>query len=251
MCTRCGQAVKPGAAFCGACGAPAVVDAGDTVEARVGPPRHQRAVAIAAVGFVALILIGGGGFGVATLSAPREEPAVGDPIEEADDVAHEPDGTAEQEPVEQDASVLPTSRLPTSVVVDPSQFLVSGSPWPGPEFLSPSGNLACAIPGDDSPEGFRAVCTAEERLWNYSQCDPSVSICDRLTIIDASGETGADAADGAVTAREAGHPVNVLAYGYSVQYDSVTCASTFDGVVCEDSVTGHGFIISRSEHVWW
>lgn len=144
------------------------------------------------------------------------------------------------------------SRLPASTALDPAGFIPADSPFGSwPEFVSPSGNLTCAIPGVSGGQGFRAMCSAAEHSWAYDPCEPESPICARFTMIDPSGVVTSGMNGGAVAAFEVGIPVNVLPYGNSISYGGVTCASTEEGMICEDESTRQGFLMSRSRHEWF
>lgn len=144
------------------------------------------------------------------------------------------------------AEAVDQSRLPAATAVDPALFMIDdGSSEPVPEFVSPSGNISCAVYGA-AREYAEVACYIGEHTWEYPPCDAPA--CSALTILDRSGVVGIRRRGGAELAIELGYAVRTLQYGESLSFGDVTCVATEDGVFCEDGTTFHGFAASRSTY---
>lgn len=161
------------------------------------------------------------------------------------------------------SSAIPVSGRPDALIYD-----MSGTKGAG--FVSPSGNIACAIWTKRS--GLYDSITARCDLSRYSyDPPPEPRRCDtdygQTVELDTSahfvcaGDTLADYVDAdnttvagytawfdpdtnpTVRGRLAG-----LDYGNSIKVDQVTCTSTRSGVRCRNTHTGAGFRIAREDY---
>ncbi|HWM33194.1 MAG TPA: hypothetical protein VNR36_03035 [Pseudolysinimonas sp.] len=204
----------------------------------------RRLLAIAALAGASLLLTGCGA-GPSTVTAVTPEITAPESDAEPADGDELTDGPAD----------TPTL-LPPAIPADPRDFAVPG--WAqGVSFVSPSGNLSCGIRAYDGVLDLWG-CAIREHDWRFPSSSPGdycyASEIDCGNGIVWRGGVGDDAPaplmrGGAEFADEAGYPVKVLQYGYSVTFMGVTCASTDQHVVCEDPSTGHGLVISRNENL--
>ncbi|MDA2893531.1 hypothetical protein PDG61_21625 [Mycolicibacterium sp. BiH015] len=107
-------------------------------------------------------------------------------------------------------------------------------------FQSPSGNVGCYI----DPTTVR--CDIAERDWPVparpADCDLHVDFGQGL-ILSAGGDARFVCAGD--TALGYG---DTLAYGSSIAAGTITCDSAESGMTCRDSVSEHGFAISRQAY---
>jgi hypothetical protein len=263
-CETCGAQLKPGTRFCGGCGsavaerparteaAGASIDAPAAVAVSRSAPSWATPRVIA--GAAALVIVLGVGIPIAVAATAGQNGGTGTVV---DDGGEEP--VAEGDPQEPDAPATSTdpgtnpaveTPLPPSQPVDPADYRVSS--WAeGVWFISPSGNLSCGI-GDDL-----WGCAIRERDWQFPSSSPGdfcyqseISCGDGIAVrVGENGDLPAPLQrGGAEFPDEAGLAVSYLQYGQSVTYGTVTCASTFENVVCADTSSGHGFVISRNEN---
>ena len=150
---------------------------------------------------------------------------------------------------------LPLTGLPTAApaldtrpgfqAVDPTTFIVPGDEWAGPNFLAPSGNIGCAI-GYDKKLEYAWGCRIQVHDW-------STPIADSIEVAGAgmpqlthhatpAFPAAAVTADGDNT----GYHVRTLQYGQSLSWDDVTCYASFTDITCENTASGHGFVMSIS-----
>jgi hypothetical protein len=104
-------------------------------------------------------------------------------------------------------------------------------------FLSPTGNLGCAIAGGV------ARCDIATRSWTPparpSSCSSQVDYGQGIQIGKSGGATFVCAGD---TTRSPGAPK--LKYGTGTGVDGFVCVSREAGMTCTRATTGHGFTIS-------
>ena len=102
-------------------------------------------------------------------------------------------------------------------------------------FRSPSANIGCELVA-----GF-ARCDIAKRNWSPP---PRPANC---PLDYGQGlEVGRSGTGHLVCAGDTALNPQAMALGYgsSSRVDSITCASTTDGMTCTNNVTGHGFFIS-------
>ena len=104
-------------------------------------------------------------------------------------------------------------------------------------FQSPSGNVGCYIDLD------MVRCDIAERDWapppRPADCYPGIGSGQGL-LVSAGGDSGVVCAGD--TALGNGAP---LAYGDAIEAGTLRCDSTEAAMTCRDSITGHGFSLSR------
>lgn len=168
-------------------------------------------------------------------------PVAGGPTAPPSSDSPTPTATPTPEPVN-------PSHLPAATAVDYTAYVFPEF-HDGPEWVSPSGNLQCAIHGD--PDYYwKAGCVAAEHSWEYPPCDSEV--CSAFTGLDQAGQVQVFRRGGAEFVGEGfGYTANVLPYGSSISFAGVTCVSTEDGMYCEDQATFHGFLMSKVAHDWF
>lgn len=149
----------------------------------------------------------------------------------------------------------PAHPLPPATAVNEADFEVPSFGAKGPAFNSPSLNLHCGIldfgPGEG---GGYWGCEADQHSWTFASAAPG-DPCYNSEINCGHGIQAQ--LGGPVGVLKAGdiqypgidptdYPTKVLAYGKSVSYEGITCASESDGVTCIEISSGHGFFISKS-----
>lgn len=109
------------------------------------------------------------------------------------------------------------------------------------EWLTPSGNVACAIiPRVNQP--WTLECRAAEHSWSGS----GIRITgDELPQPTPAGEP--DYVAGQVLAGSSAHAITVLPYGHFVHIGDFRCVSLDTGLTCENWYSHHGFTISKSK----
>jgi len=114
-------------------------------------------------------------------------------------------------------------------------------------FQSPSGNLACEITGETSKVPARVTCSAATYFYIPPPSPPDCTVGEFGHAITLTRNIGAHFActPGPKTAA-----TGILPYGSTTTLDSITCASSTEGVVCTDD-TGHGFHIERDTYKLW
>lgn len=143
--------------------------------------------------------------------------------------------------------------LPPATPVNEADYEVPSFGAAGPGFDSPSRNLHCGILDFGSSSGYWG-CQADQHSWTFASAAPG----DPCYNSEVSCGHGIEAElGGPVHVLKAGdihypgtdstdYPTKVLAYGRSVSYEGVTCASESDGVTCIEAASGHGFFISKT-----
>jgi hypothetical protein len=158
-------------------------------------------------------------------------------------------------------SAIPTTQdpestahqLPSAIAVNEADYEVPSFGAKGPAFNSPSLNLHCGILDFGSSGGYWG-CQAEQHSWTFASTAPG-DPCYHSEI--NCGEGIEATIGGPVGVLQAGdihypggdqhdYPTKVLAYGESVSFEGVTCASESDGVTCIEAASGHGFFISKT-----
>ena len=148
--------------------------------------------------------------------------------------------------------LVPETALPS--VPDPATTPVDGTQSPPPpaatpaapavpvtSFVSPSGNIACAI-----SEQF-ARCDVAEKTW-----DPGTPPADCAlvfgagVVVDAAGPRVTCAAESLV-----GSGGGTLEYGREVAVGDFSCASSEAGMRCAQASTGLGFSVSRRAYTFF
>jgi len=161
-------------------------------------------------------------------------------------------------------TAVPTPDPAAFTAVDPAEFYLTDIPaaWGGWDyedvnFVSPSGNLGCAIlnHGVDT-----WGCKIEVQNWEFPRSSPD-DFCYDTQVRCGNGieAEGTDLphpyqhgdpgfpATLAMTDNSGGW-VRVLQYGEMVTFNGVTCFSEESGVTCANATSGHGFVISRDEN---
>lgn len=262
-CPTCATPLKPGARFCGNCGAvlaegiPTAAPAiSTTTRVSAATPRAipVKAIAIGVIGLgVALAVV----LGVVTaVTAPNGQDTAGDVIADgSDDNTGDAGGDGDGDGSGSGDGSAAGTLLPVSASVDPTFYEVAA--WAdGVWFISPSGNLSCGIRSTDGVVDFWG-CAIAEREWIFPSSSPSdfcyqseVTCGDGIAVRPGGGSTLPVPLQrgGAEFPNEGGLTTQTLPYGTSLTYGTVTCASTVDNVVCVDTSTAHGFVISRNEN---
>jgi hypothetical protein len=107
------------------------------------------------------------------------------------------------------------------------------------QFATPSGNIACHMTTGE------VRCDVLQRTW---QLPPTPSDCAQsfgTGVVLAGSGPGELSCVGDTVADPS---LAVLAYGESVQFDGVVCASKEIGMRCENPQTGHGFAVARASY---
>ena len=164
-------------------------------------------------------------------------------------------------------TVAPAPDPADFTAVDPSEFFIDSSALPANfggwttadvNFVSPSRNLGCAILGPE--HGSLWGCAIKEQNWSFERDSPDDYCYDSQVPcgygIEATGEDpthprqrsdpGFPAA--MATSMDDQGSIRVLQYGEMVTFGNVTCFSEETHVTCKNSVSGHGFVISRDEN---
>lgn len=120
-------------------------------------------------------------------------------------------------------------------------------------FASPTRTIGCGIGvGENALWG----CSIGEKAWEFPSASPGDFCFDAQVSCGQGIEvTGFDVPHprlrsdpgfpGAFVVDSADAPIRTLEYGQSVTFNKVTCFSEVSGVTCVNSVSGHGFVISR------
>lgn len=147
----------------------------------------------------------------------------------------------------------PSHALPSATPVNEADYEVPSFGAKGPAFNSPSLNLHCGILDFGASGGYWG-CQADQHTWTFASAAPG----DPCYHSEINCGGGIEAAlGGPVGVLEAGdlqfpggdpsdYPTKVLAYGKSVTFEGVTCASESEGVTCIEAASGHGFLISKT-----
>ena len=147
----------------------------------------------------------------------------------------------------------PAHALPPATPVSEADYEVPSFGAKGPAFNSPSLNLHCGILDFGASGGYWG-CQADQHTWTFASSAPG-DPCYQSEINCGGGIEAA--LGGPVGVLEAGdlqfpggdpsdYPTKVLAYGKSVTFDGITCASESEGVTCIEVASGHGFLISKT-----
>lgn len=229
ICETCGTTLKPDTRFCGKCGAE-VPGSGSTPSPAVTAiiprkpflsPRNiallGAAAAVIAVLITVVVL-------VSNLSRPGTSGPEGDDSL-VEDSGIDDGGSGVTDPVDAPVAI----QLPDAVPVDSDAYEMPGR-GDGVWFVSPSGNLTCGITTDIWG------CAIAEKEWSGGD-----------GIVWRAGDGSQPAVTTSARSEFPG-AVEILPYGTSVTFGSVTCVSLEPHVVCADISTGHGFTISRNEN---
>jgi hypothetical protein len=126
----------------------------------------------------------------------------------------------------------------TTVVVAPSTTVPGMTTVALNGFVSPSGNIACAM------SAASARCDLQTRTWSLP---PRPANCE----FDWGGSlkvTGQGPGFLACTSDSPFGVTAVLAYGTRSVIGSMACTSAETGMTCRNTVTGHGFSVSRDDY---
>lgn len=209
----------------------------------------MRVTQLLASGAVVLALVG---------CAEAAEPGAESPIESA---TATPSPTPTPTP-----TVAPDTGLPDPSnfeAMDPALFAVNqfvDPVWGAWDYVdvnfgSPSGNLGCGILGPEHQGGLWG-CAIDEKSWEFPRDSPDDFCYDAQVSCGRGIEvTGLDVPHprlrsdpgfpGAFAISSPDSGIRTLEYGQSVTFNNVTCFSEETGVTCVNSVSGHGFVISR------
>jgi hypothetical protein len=147
----------------------------------------------------------------------------------------------------------PSHARPPATAVNEADYEVPSFGAKGPAFDSPSLNLHCGILDFGSSGGYWG-CSADQHSWIFASAAPG-DPCYNSEINCGDGiEAMLGGPVGVLIAGDIqfpgtdlnDYPTKVLAYGKSVSYEGVTCASESDGVTCIEMASGHGFFISKT-----
>ena len=183
--------------------------------------------------------------------SPEQEEPIAGPTQQATEAAPEPAASqppatpVPEQPASQPPQQQPQAGCPNGIVlpdgVDPSACLpVTGSsvPFPGEAFKTPSGNAGC-----DLWEG-RLTCTAMETVM-ADEIKDGYTRCDGYSLGDAAEVyCHGDAPMWMSTSA-------TLQYGQVTLIDDRACTVSESGLTCWNTVTGHGFLLSRSRYLNW
>lgn len=114
-------------------------------------------------------------------------------------------------------------------------------------FQSPSGNLSCEATGETSKAPARVTCSAATYFYSPP---PSPPDCPAGEFGHAIALTRTVGANFTCTPGPEKTTSRVLPYDSTTTLDSITCASSTEGIVCTDD-TGHGFHIERDSYNLW
>ncbi len=139
---------------------------------------------------------------------------------------------------------------PAFQAVDPTAFIVPGEEWAGPNFLAPSGNIGCAI-GYDRKLAYAWGCRIQAHDWEFAG-SPTADY------IEVAGDGLPQPTHRPSPAFPAALPtydrdnsvfgVRTLQYGQSLSWNDVTCYASFTNIRCENTTSGHGFVLSTSRN---
>jgi hypothetical protein len=160
--------------------------------------------------------------------------------------------------------VRPAPVAAAIVVDDPATYGVTtgDAEWEGVHFVSPSRNEGCAILGASSAEPDLWGCALANQDWSFSDSSPD-DYCFESEVPCGYGieATGSEAPH----PRRRGDPgfpagiaifdttgiqpvVATLPFDHSVTYGDVTCVSAKSGITCSNTLSGHGFSVSRAAY---
>lgn len=193
-------------------------------------------------------------------SAPTEPSTT--PVPTGDPLGPLPAVTPAPQPtVDPDASFLPGAR-PADIdssdftAVDPTPYSDAGSLY----FNSPSRNLDCGITLAGMNDGSTRVmtgCALRSQEW-VAPRDSADDYCYRAEIpcgrgIEVLGNASPHMRKRSDVAFSSEYSDTTLSlpYGSSVSWTGITCASSEEGIICENIESGHGFRISKSLHEMW
>jgi Family of unknown function (DUF6636) len=136
------------------------------------------------------------------------------------------------------ATAAPKSTV--TVTVAPPQTTAAQPTANGPaSFRSPSGNINCSL---STPGGeIAARCEVVEHTWVAPPPSPDCHLNwgDRFELLQG------DSAGFNCYGQEFPAVHQILAYGQTQSFGTITCESEPTGITCTDSSTGHYFRISR------
>lgn len=157
----------------------------------------------------------------------------------ADSVATERPATNERNtPVATEISSAEPSNVPFTLV-DPEKFqgVTPGNYY----FSSPSGNLYCAIFGDETP--YLAGCQSQTIVKNLPECnDPMRLSGPMVSLVESGGVEANCTSEGVYVDAEN----NVLEYRQQLTVGTTTCSSLKTGVTCKSAKTGAEFLASKN-----
>jgi len=161
-------------------------------------------------------------------------------------------------------TVAPTPDPAQFTAMDPALFSLAGGAgdsvggWDSVDvnFMSPSGNLGCAILGPEHK--YLWGCVIAEKNWTFESDTPDDYCFDAQTSCGWGIEVDGDELPHPRYRGDPGFPggiqvynpgmgvIRALQYGEMVTFGNVSCFSQDTGVTCENAVSGHGFVISRA-----
>jgi hypothetical protein len=130
----------------------------------------------------------------------------------------------------------------TATTVPSSTAAPAAKPVHLKQFQSPTHNIGCYL---SSQQGGSVRCDIREHAWT---APPKPAYCD----VDWGGglQVGSKRRGSIVcagdTVLDPGAPV--LAYGKASEVGPIACRSSEAGVRCSDSLSGHGFFVSRQRY---
>ncbi|MFV0428555.1 MAG: hypothetical protein ACK5KO_03890 [Arachnia sp.] len=113
-------------------------------------------------------------------------------------------------------------------------------------FITPSGNIACSM-----QDGFVLCEALETTMISEHQGPESGGVCNGYSLDDVA--VMACHGDPMLWGSPDGDPATwpALAYGDSVFVNDNVCAVVDTGLTCWNSVSGHGFFLSRGHYAGW
>lgn len=242
-----------------------------------GPVRAGRGRRLGAIALAVLLVLGLGtaGTAIALNATPRATEPANTPVSEPSTTASPTDNqTVPPLPV---VTPVPAAGSPAGLFVpgarpadidltgltalDPAEFAADQADQTegGIAFNSPSRNLDCGIVPAYTESSTITLwgCAIRQQDWTAPTASPD-DYCYQSEIpcgrgIEALGDAAPhlrQRSDQAFSS-ESSDTTPSLRYGSSITYQGITCASTEQGMICEDNATGHGFRISRSRHDMW
>ena len=126
-----------------------------------------------------------------------------------------------------------STRAPSSAGGAPSAAVVTDA-----AFVSPSGNIGCFLTVDG------ARCDIAQKSW---AAPPAPDDCDLAwgsgVTVGKSGEATFTCAGDTVLGAQ-----DKLGYGQALKAGTIRCDSTSTGMRCENTATGHGFIVAKEKY---
>lgn len=240
----------------------------------------MRRTALTAAAFAAtLTLAGCGGSGTAAGSPPGStispttsstSPAAGASTSSA---AATPSETVPSSDLTMTTGTTPRAVASQTVATDPVQMLYTVSGIVGVAFLSPSGNIACVITAE-SYGGSHAAARCDIIQAGYAMPRPpkncygdygqSFDLTDHAEVACSTDTIVQEALfrpNGSTWWFDPAHNPRVrplgwigsrrgaaLGYGNTITFAEISCTSTVDGMICQNTETGGRLLVSRSHY---